>query len=110
MCRKLSRARQLPLFPIDQIQRKPGWTPASYDEIKRQHDYILSEDRWIIDGWGPFDLIEARFAASDTIIVVDLIGNCFTKLARSPLWWRPCSSGATSARSFHCLWRPLLNR
>ncbi len=92
LCRKLSQARQLPLFPIDQIQWKPGWTPASYDEVKRQHEHILAGDRWIIDGWGPFDLIEARFAAADTIIFVDL-----------PLyvhyWW-------TIKRQVACLFRP----
>ncbi len=27
---------------------------------------------WIIDGWGSFEIIEARFQASDTIIFVDL--------------------------------------
>ena len=92
LCRTLSRARKLPFFPIDQIQWKPGWTPASYDEVKREHDRILAEERWIIDGWGPFDLIEARFAASDTIIFVDL-----------PLyvhyWW-------TIKRQVACLFRP----
>ncbi len=92
LCRKLSHAQQLPLFSIDRVQWKPGWTPASYDEIKLQHDRILAGERWIIDGWGPFDLIEARFAASDTIIVVDL-----------PLcihyWW-------TIKRQVACLFRP----
>jgi adenylate kinase family enzyme len=92
MCRKLSKALNIPLYPVDQIQWKPGWVPASHEEIKSQHDYILSEERWIIDGWGPFDLIEARFSAADTIIFVD-----------HPLvihyWW-------SLKRQFACIFAP----
>jgi adenylate kinase family enzyme len=71
LSRRLSTALDIPLFPIDCIQWKPGWTPATYDDIKHQHDQILARQRWIIDGWGLWDLIEARFAAADTIIFVD---------------------------------------
>lgn len=69
---QLSLARQLPFFPIDQVVLKPGWTPITYTEAKSRHDQILAGDQWIIDGLGPSDLMEARFAAADTIIFVDL--------------------------------------
>ena len=71
LCRKLSTARQLPFFPVDHFQWKPGWVPATYAEIKERHDEILTHERWIIDGWGPPDLIIARFDAADTLILVD---------------------------------------
>lgn len=71
LCRKLSQALDIPLYPVDKMQWKPGWTPASPDDVKTQHDQILAQDRWIIDGWGNWELIEARFRASDTIIFVD---------------------------------------
>jgi adenylate kinase family enzyme len=71
LCRKLSRALEIELYPMDQIQWKPGWMPASYEEIKQRHDEILKHARWIIDGWGPLDLITERFEAADTIILVD---------------------------------------
>ncbi len=71
MCRKLSTALNIPLFPIDKIQWKSGWNPAPYDEVKAQHDRILAQEKWIIDGWGTFDLIETRFNEADTIIFVD---------------------------------------
>ena len=71
LCRALSTARHLPFFPVDHWQWKPGWIPAPYEEVKARHDDILARERWIIDGWGPHDLIMARFAAADTIILVD---------------------------------------
>ena len=72
LCRKLSQALDIPLFPIDRMQWKPGWVPAPYAEIKIEHDRILAQEKWILDGWGPWDLIEQRFQVADTIIFVDL--------------------------------------
>lgn len=71
LSRALSRARHLPLYPIDRIQWKPGWVPTPADEVNTQHDRLLAQETWIIDGWGSWDMIAARFAAADTIIVVD---------------------------------------
>ena len=71
LCRALSTAHALPCFPVDHFQWKPGWVPAPYQEVKQRHDEILAYDQWIIDGWGPRDLIVARFDAADTIILVD---------------------------------------
>jgi adenylate kinase family enzyme len=92
LCRELSKALDIPLFEFDKIQWKPGWIRAAKDEIKMQHDEILAQDRWIIDGWGDFDLIEDRFRLADTIILIDF-----------PLyihyWW-------ASKRQFACIFKP----
>jgi adenylate kinase family enzyme len=71
MCCRLSAARNLPLFAVDTWQWKPGWLPASYAEIKQQQDAALAQQGWIIDGWGPDELMRERFAVADTIILVD---------------------------------------
>jgi len=71
MCRILSASLNIPLFAIDKIQWNPGWIPAPYDEVKTEHDRLIAQERWIIDGWGTFDLIEGRFKEADTIIFVD---------------------------------------
>lgn len=92
LCRQLSQTLGIPSYAIDQIQWEPGWTPAPYEKVKQQHDRILAQERWIIDGWGSFDLIEARFRAADTIIFVDL------PLA-THYWW-------TLKRQFACLFAP----
>lgn len=92
LCLKLSQAKGLPLHEIDRIQWKPGWVRTPPEEIKRKHEAILREDRWIIDGWGGWENIEARLAQADTIIFVDF-----------PLyvhyWW-------SMKRQFMCLFRP----
>ena len=92
LCARLGKALQLPVYPIDKIQWKPGWVAASREEFNRQHDALLALDRWIIDGWGPWDAIATRFEAADTIIFVD-----------HPLfihyWW-------ALKRQVHCLFRP----
>lgn len=71
LCRKLAAAKSLPLYPVDRMQWRPGWVAASSEEIKHLHDQALAAEKWIIDGWGSFDLIAERFAAADTIILVD---------------------------------------
>lgn len=71
MCRILSRALDIPFYPIDQIQWKPGWQPAPPDEFREKHEHILAQEKWIIDGWGPFQAIQQRFELADTIIFVD---------------------------------------
>lgn len=64
---KISRTHNLPVHPIDHLQWRPGWVPVPPDEFARQHDALLAQERWIIDGWGPWDAIRARFEHADTI-------------------------------------------
>ena len=71
MCRQLSRALNIPFYPIDQIQWKPGWQRASSEEFTEKHEQMLAQERWIIDGWGPPEAIQQRFELADTIIFVD---------------------------------------
>jgi adenylate kinase family enzyme len=70
--RRLSEMHGLPFFSVDQIQWLPGWTEAPEPEVSERLDRLTNEQRWIIDGWGPWASIERRLAAADTIIFVDL--------------------------------------
>ncbi|HEX7734390.1 MAG TPA: hypothetical protein VF458_06000 [Ktedonobacteraceae bacterium] len=71
MCRRLSCALNIPFYPIDQIQFKPGWQPATHEEFREKHEQILAREKWIIDGWGPREDILRRFELADTLIFVD---------------------------------------
>jgi len=92
LCRQLSRAHGLPLYPVDQLQWRPGWVPTPSEDFAREHARLVEKDRWIIDGWGPWEAIGERFARADTII---LVGH--------PLpvhyWW-------AIKRQVRCLFRP----
>lgn len=92
LCRRLRDVLRLPLYPVDQLQWRPGWKRVAEDEFTRVHKKLVSEPRWIIDGWGDFDAIEARFHRCDTVVLVDF-----------PLWrhyWWALK------RQFMCLFRP----
>jgi len=69
--RKLSRALNIELHPVDRLQWMPGWVPVPAEELGRRHKEILLRVRSIIDGWGTEETIVERFDASDTIIFVD---------------------------------------
>ena len=88
----LSQTRNLPLYRLDALQWNPGWIPTPKAEFDRQHDELIAQDTWIIDGFASWESIERRFAAADTIILVD-----------HPLlihyWW-------AIKRQFECLFRP----
>lgn len=71
MARQLRDRLGLPLHAIDQLQWRPGWRPAPKEEFDAAHARLLAAPQWIIDGWGDFAAIEARFARADTIVLVD---------------------------------------
>ena len=92
LCTRLGQILDIPVHMIDKIQWKPGWIRESAGIFKQKHDPLIAQDCWIIDGWGPWEAIEARFQVADTIVFVDfpLYIHC---------WW-------LAKRQFMCLFRP----
>lgn len=64
-------AHGLPYFAIDKIQWKPHWVRTPAQEFQDLHNTILSNKRWLIDGYGPMQSVEDRLARCDTVIFVD---------------------------------------
>ena len=95
LARKLRDSLRLPLHSIDQLQWLPGWRAAPKNEFLEAHMKMIAEPRWIIDGWGDFDVIEERFHRSDTIVLVDYP-------LRRHYWW-------AAKRQFMCLFRPRID-
>lgn len=52
LCAQLGKALNLPVYPVDKLQWKPGWVAVSAEEFRQTHEGWLAQDRWIIDGWG----------------------------------------------------------
>jgi hypothetical protein len=92
LARRLGAALAIPVHEIDVLQWKPGWVPAPAAEVVQTHEQWLASPAWIIDGWGGWEAIVARFDLADTIVVVDF-----------PLalhyWW-------AIKRQVICLFRP----
>lgn len=71
LARRLGERFRLPVRVIDDVQWQPGWTPAPSDVVAAAQAAWLAQPKWVIDGWGSWELIEQRFVEADTIVIVD---------------------------------------
>jgi hypothetical protein len=71
LARRLGAALATPVYEIDLLQWRPGWVPAPAEEVAQTHKRWLASPAWVIDGWGSWEAISARFDRADTIVVVD---------------------------------------
>lgn len=71
LARQLGRALGIPVFVIDDVQWQPGWRATPEHMVASAHARWLFEQKWIIDGWGSWEIIERRFEEADTIVIVD---------------------------------------
>lgn len=70
LSRKLSGILPLPLYHLDALYWNAGWVPTPREEFREKLKFILSKDRWIIDG--NFDsTLELRAKYADLIIFLD---------------------------------------
>jgi hypothetical protein len=72
LSRRIARELALPLFAIDDIQWLPNWIPAPLDKVAAHHATWLENSRWIIDGWGSWEIMRERFTLADCILFVDM--------------------------------------
>lgn len=72
LSRELSRLHKLPLVHVDSIQFQAGMKIRPLDQTRQALATITAQEDWIIDGYGPLDLLEHRFQLADRIIFVDL--------------------------------------
>jgi adenylate kinase family enzyme len=49
--RAIGQKTGLPVYHMDSLYWKPGWTETSVNEWEAQEKDILSRDRWIVEGW-----------------------------------------------------------
>jgi adenylate kinase family enzyme len=71
MCRALCAIHALPYFAIDKIQWKPNWVLAPEPDYTNAHENLVSQERWLIDGYGSWASVMRRISLADTIILVD---------------------------------------
>ena len=72
LARQIQLLTKLPLYHVDSIQFLPRLKLKSPDQTRTELLEISNYDNWIIDGFGPLNIIEDRFQKSDLIIFIRL--------------------------------------
>lgn len=71
LARALGKVLCLPVHHLDALFWRPGWVESSRDELRGKQEVIFAQEIWIIDGnYG--GTLDARLAAADTVIFLDL--------------------------------------
>ena len=71
LSRALAGRYQLPLTHVDTLQFLPGMKMRPLPETRKSLLTVTAQDKWLIDGYGPLDLIEKRFQAADRVVFID---------------------------------------
>lgn len=72
LAKQLAEATNLPLYSLDKIKYQSGGLEVPHADYLTIHSGIISQEEWIIDGFGCVPSAWERFAAADTLIFVDL--------------------------------------
>ena len=72
LAKRLAALTQLPLYPLDLIQYRPGGVKIAHAEYLQAHSEILRRNEWVIDGFGCVASAWERFSRADTLVYVDL--------------------------------------
>ena len=72
LARRLGEITGLPVIDLDKVFWQAGLFPTPRDEWVALQEKLVTEDGWIMDGdLGPYDAVEVRLRAADTIIFLD---------------------------------------
>lgn len=70
---QLSEITGLPVIELDKIFWRPGLAATPGEEWIKLQERLVEENAWILDGdLGPYDAVEVRLQAADTVIFLDL--------------------------------------
>ncbi|MGH1541829.1 MAG: adenylate kinase [Arenicella sp.] len=72
LSKRLASATGIQLYALDSIEFKQNGERVERTIYNREHEKILSSDRWIMDGFGPVDAFSKRLSVADTLIYIDL--------------------------------------
>lgn len=95
--RRLGAATGLPVIELDKHFWPPTLTPIPKSRWRTIQHQLTSEETWILDGdLGPYDALETRLTAADTVVVLDFS------------FWRCAWRAARRSRENLTFWRWLL--
>jgi len=74
----------LPVIELDKVFWQPGLVARRRDQWVAIQERLAAEERWIMDGdLGPYDAVEIRLRAADTILFLDF---SFLRCAWRAIW------------------------
>src|ERR1700722_5616514 len=72
LARRLGEITGLPVIDLDKVFWQAGLLATPRDKGVALQEKLVTEDGWIMDGdLGPYDAVEVRLRAADTIIFLD---------------------------------------
>lgn len=72
LAKRLAQITGLPLYSLDKMKYQTGGEEIPHAEYLSAHSDLLSQEEWIIDGFGCISSAWERFSVADTLIYVDL--------------------------------------
>jgi adenylate kinase family enzyme len=72
LARRLAALRALPYVEIDALLWRPGWQLTPADLYEAEHDRLIAQESWVIDGLGRMESLDPRLRRATDIILVDL--------------------------------------
>lgn len=72
LARQMSLWTGCPVTHVDSVQFQPGMKLRPYKDSIEILLEIQNNSEWIIDGYGPLDILEKRLAMADQIVFIDL--------------------------------------
>jgi adenylate kinase family enzyme len=91
---RLAKSTGLPVVELDTVFWKPGLAATPRVEWVALQESLVAEEKWILDGdLGPYDAVEVRLRAADTIILLDFsfVRCAWRAVRRAPervdFWW-----------------------
>lgn len=71
LARSIAAKRQVSLTHVDSVQFLPELRRRPVEETEKILRELADEPAWIIDGFGPMDVMKDRFKRADLVIFVD---------------------------------------
>jgi hypothetical protein len=84
LARRLGIITGLPVIEVDKIFWRPGAIATPREQWVEMQEKLVAGDGWILDGdLGPYDAVEVRLRAADTIIFLDFsLARCAWRAIR----------------------------
>ena|SRR2546427_46050 len=72
LARQLGNITGLPVVELDKLFWRSGLSPTPRVEWIALQENLIQNEKWVLDGdLGPYDAVEVRLRAADTIILLD---------------------------------------